>query len=158
MKSYADKLKDPKWQKKRLEVLSYRNFKCQECGDSEQTLHIHHPYYEKGKEPWDYDAYILMCLCEVCHKERHYFESILTGYVNEIKSNPNLSLTYFMGLLAGHIQDGNMDTLIIDDMFCDGFGEAFKRSGDIVAESINENGFVTYETCDRWRREDIQNG
>ena len=30
--TYSDKLKSPKWQKKRLEVLNLRGFKCEKCG------------------------------------------------------------------------------------------------------------------------------
>ena len=30
---YSEKLKDPRWQKKRLEILERDNFRCQYCGD-----------------------------------------------------------------------------------------------------------------------------
>jgi len=35
---YKDKLKDPRWQKLRLEVLNDNNFTCQYCGDAETTF------------------------------------------------------------------------------------------------------------------------
>lgn len=53
-KSYIELLKHPKWQKKRLEVLKLAGFQCENCGSEEETLHIHHAYYEKGLAPWDY--------------------------------------------------------------------------------------------------------
>lgn len=69
--TYAEKLKDPRWQKKRLEVLQRDNFTCVYCGDTETTLHVHHPYYKKGASPWEYDHMDLMTLCEDCHKVEH---------------------------------------------------------------------------------------
>jgi len=42
MMNYADKLKDPRWQKKRLKIMERANWECESCGDSEKTLHIHH--------------------------------------------------------------------------------------------------------------------
>jgi len=32
MPSYADKLKDPRWQRKRLEILQREDFNCEACG------------------------------------------------------------------------------------------------------------------------------
>lgn len=66
---YADKLKDPRWQKKRLKILERDNFKCQSCGDSENTLHVHHFSYKKN--PWDSEDYELVTVCETCHEIWH---------------------------------------------------------------------------------------
>lgn len=67
-KSYSEKLKDPKWQKKRLEILNRDEFTCQSCFDNESTLHIHHKVYNKDCEPWDIDNESLITLCEDCHE------------------------------------------------------------------------------------------
>jgi CRISPR/Cas system-associated protein Cas10 (large subunit of type III CRISPR-Cas system) len=77
-KSYVEKLKDPRWQKKRLGIMQRDDFKCQLCGDSSSTLHIHHKSYEKGKEPWDYDNNNLITYCEVCHKLVEYIKKLDT--------------------------------------------------------------------------------
>jgi hypothetical protein len=69
--SYYEKLKDPRWQKKRLEVLSHYEFTCQSCFDDQQTLHVHHKEYFKGREPWEYDLRQLTVLCESCHEATH---------------------------------------------------------------------------------------
>jgi hypothetical protein len=66
---YQQKLLDPRWQKKRLEILSRDEWACQKCFDSESTLHVHHRYYEKDKDPWEYDAQALVTLCANCHEE-----------------------------------------------------------------------------------------
>lgn len=70
-KSYSDELKDPRWQKKRLEILNRDEFTCQMCSDSESTLHVHHKRYIKGVKPWDYASHDLATVCENCHEEAH---------------------------------------------------------------------------------------
>ncbi len=70
-KVYADKLRSPKWQKKRLEVFDLRGFKCEECGDEENQLAVHHRFYIKGREPWEYDNDVYQVLCHNCHKNKH---------------------------------------------------------------------------------------
>lgn len=63
---YAQKLKDPRWQKKRLQILERDEWTCQECGDAETTLHVHHKRYGDG-EPWEAPDAWLVTLCEDCH-------------------------------------------------------------------------------------------
>lgn len=67
MKQYSELLRDPRWQKKRLEIMQRDDFACIECGDSESTLNVHHCYYQKGRMPWDYPDKSLITLCEPCH-------------------------------------------------------------------------------------------
>lgn len=70
-KSYSDKLKDPRWQRKRLEIFQRDDFTCQAtaCHSKHKTLHVHHLIYSKGKDPWDIDNKCLLTLCEDCHNE-----------------------------------------------------------------------------------------
>lgn len=63
--SYAEKLKNPKWQKKRLEILQRDEFKCCYCNDTETELQIHHLKYTK--EPWQAPNEDLITLCKHCH-------------------------------------------------------------------------------------------
>lgn len=93
-KSYYEKLKDPRWQRKRLEVLQRENFRCEACGDTESTLHVHHGYYEAKYNPWDYDASTLHVLCNDCHEE---VEELLTAIRYEVG---RLSLQSLGGLFA----------------------------------------------------------
>ena len=39
-KTYLEKLKDPRWQKKRLEILERDGWKCMACGEKEKTLRV----------------------------------------------------------------------------------------------------------------------
>lgn len=68
-KTYSEKLKDPRWQRKRLEILARDNFECRHCHSKEKSLHVHHKLYRKGANPWEYEADLLLTLCEDCHKE-----------------------------------------------------------------------------------------
>lgn len=69
--TYADQLKHPNWQRKRLEMLDAAGFECSCCGDKETTLHVHHRQYIKGRLAWEYENTQLAVLCESCHKVEH---------------------------------------------------------------------------------------
>lgn len=70
--NYSEKLKDPRWQKKRLEILSRDSFMCFLCSDETTTLHIHHEEYFSKTDPWDYPSEKLTTLCEHCHAVVEY--------------------------------------------------------------------------------------
>jgi hypothetical protein len=65
--TYKEKLLDPRWQKKRLEILDRDSFMCRACFSTTKTLHVHHKRYLNGKDPWDYDNNLLVTLCHECH-------------------------------------------------------------------------------------------
>lgn len=67
--TYSEKLRDPRWQKRRLEVLERDGWKCTACGDASKTLHVHHRYYVSDRDPWFYPPWALQSLCEECHDE-----------------------------------------------------------------------------------------
>lgn len=71
MTTYYEKLKSPKWQKKRLEILSERGFSCESCCNESEQLHVHHKIYKKGLNPWDYPDYNYAVLCDSCHSTAH---------------------------------------------------------------------------------------
>ena len=68
---YSDLLKDPRWQKKRLEIFELDRWTCRHCRSKERTLNVHHIQYTVGKKPWEYENDKLITLCEICHKEAH---------------------------------------------------------------------------------------
>ena len=72
MKTYSEKLRDPRWQRKRLEIMERDNFKCQDCGSETETLNVHH--YAYSREPWDAKSSDLETVCEICHKEIEDFK------------------------------------------------------------------------------------
>ena len=75
--SYSEKLKDPRWQKKRLEILSRDNWTCLSCGDKSKTLHVHHLFYVEHC-PWMTPNFGLRTLCEDCHESASHVKSSAT--------------------------------------------------------------------------------
>lgn len=67
--AYYEKLRDPRWQKKRLEVLARDQFTCQRCFSEDVELHVHHSLYDKKRDPWECDMKHLHSLCKDCHEE-----------------------------------------------------------------------------------------
>lgn len=83
-KTYAELLKDPRWQQRRLEVFERSGFECEHCGATDKTLNIHHAYYEKDKKPWDYPLESLVCYCEDCHKAATQWQAILKQEIKRL--------------------------------------------------------------------------
>lgn len=67
--AYAWKLKDPRWQRRKTEILTRDDFTCRDCKAKDKTLHVHHLRY--SGEPWDAPSDDLITLCLVCHEKRH---------------------------------------------------------------------------------------
>lgn len=72
--TYAEKLKDPRWQRKKNGILERDKYTCQRCGAKDKTLHVHHKVYIYGNNPWDYNDILLETLCLDCHKSEHLSE------------------------------------------------------------------------------------
>lgn len=92
MANYSELLKSPKWQKKRLEILSRDEFKCKCCGDDETQLQIHHLEY-KGK-PWEVHSSKLVTLCADCHSVISEFKIDYKQikHVTSLKSDKDLKV------------------------------------------------------------------
>lgn len=75
--TYSEKLKSPKWLRKKYVILERDNYTCQSCLTTEKQLHVHHTYYTVGKEPWDYPNESLITYCEVCHNTHHILSETL---------------------------------------------------------------------------------
>lgn len=67
--TYSEKLRDPRWQKKRLEIFARDKWKCSICHSSEKELQVHHLVYSR-RDPWDYPDECYQTLCAECHEER----------------------------------------------------------------------------------------
>lgn len=65
MANYTEKLKDPRWQKKRLKIMDRDDWTCQSCGDKETNLNIHHKKYNGA--PWEAKDDDLITICSHCH-------------------------------------------------------------------------------------------
>lgn len=68
---YAELLRDPRWQKRRLEVLQAAGWRCSRCRNQKANLQVHHSRYIRGRMPWDYPDELLAVLCDDCHELQH---------------------------------------------------------------------------------------
>lgn len=101
--SYSERLKDPRWQKKRLEILNRDDWMCQKCCDETSTLHVHHKVYLKGRMPWEYEDEQLVTLCESCHDEMPDQESIHKDVISKLEVGGPYDLSGATALVAGWI-------------------------------------------------------
>jgi 5-methylcytosine-specific restriction endonuclease McrA len=69
-KEYQDLLKDKRWSKKRKRILARDRHTCTQC-ESHLYLQVHHLYYIKNNNPWDYPDKALVVLCDDCHEKWH---------------------------------------------------------------------------------------
>ncbi len=65
--TYAEKLRDPRWQKARLAIFTRDNWGCRLCGDETTTLAVHHIKYT-SPEPWTEPEANMVTVCDDCHE------------------------------------------------------------------------------------------
>ncbi len=113
--SWSDQYKHPNWQKKRLEVMQDAGFQCENCGDKDTTLNVHHKRYVKGRMVWEYERVELECLCEDCHRTEHENRARL----DLLLMASGASLGSVVALLAGYFEGSlNLDTPpVVSDEF-----------------------------------------
>jgi len=70
-KKYLQLLERQEWKDKSLEIKKRDGFQCQICLNKNVALQVHHKYYEKDKNPWEYPNDTLITLCEFCHEKVH---------------------------------------------------------------------------------------
>jgi 5-methylcytosine-specific restriction endonuclease McrA len=68
--AYQQLLRDPRWQKRRLEVFTRDKWTCQECKATTKELQVHHKWYVYGTMPWEVPMQALVTLCVGCHKKK----------------------------------------------------------------------------------------
>lgn len=97
VKTYIEKLKDPRWQKMRLQVLNRDDFQCKSCESKEKTLHVHHCGYDKEiTNPWEYPKSWLITLCEDCHAdETEFLKDIKNNFLKDLCSYGFISEDYY---------------------------------------------------------------
>jgi 5-methylcytosine-specific restriction endonuclease McrA len=85
--TYYEKLKDPRWQKKRLEVMERDEFTCQLCTKTDVTLNVHHKSYIYGNDPWDYELDNFVTYCEKCHSLEEQSKTTLKEMILELQKS-----------------------------------------------------------------------
>lgn len=103
-KPYCEKLKDPRWQKKRLEVMQRDEFTCRDCGAKDKTLNVHHCHYSKGG-PWATPDKFLLTLCEDCHERRQKAENELKEAFAELLCGMRLTTVEREGRISTNFSE-----------------------------------------------------
>lgn len=79
--SYAEKLRDVRWKRRRDDLLRARNYTCCECGTpliaGTMDLQVHHVVYIANLAPWDYPDELLVIVCNQHHQERQAVEQAI---------------------------------------------------------------------------------
>lgn len=114
MSEYSQLLLDPRWQKRRLEMLKEADWACQCCLDTTKTLHVHHIRYIKGRKPWEYSDSELRVLCKDCHADEHKVQKIF-AQLSIDSPEPMAIISLCLGFLQGEIEESNE----LEDM-CEG--------------------------------------
>lgn len=99
--TYYEQLRDPRWQKRRLEIMQRDDFTCQICYDTKSTLNVHHKHYHKGRAPWDYRDEELATLCETCHENIDETEAARKEILAKLRMDGPYSVPEALALLAG---------------------------------------------------------
>ncbi|MDO9106716.1 MAG: HNH endonuclease signature motif containing protein [Methylovulum sp.] len=156
--SFFAKYKDPRWQRKRLEIMEASDFKCENCGTNDKTLNVHHKSYKKNHAPWEYENYELECLCEDCHSYRHNIKDRLTSALHDFKTNPNFSERpeeELLGFLEGRLADGPFGVIPTSDEYLRGYCMSYLldvdeiNAGGKLSEIIEAgNGYIEFEMFD----------
>ena len=125
--TYKEMLQSPLWQKKRLEVFNQKGFRCEECGDEESQLAVHHKYYKKDFKPWDYQDDAYMVFCTTCHEAVHKAKKIVLT-VEEAK---------IIELIRGKLNEKDTKHLkeLLDKYTEDDYGDFFYLLPRLIEES-----------------------
>jgi hypothetical protein len=141
MTTYREQWKDPRWQKKRLEVMEAAGWECETCGDKGTTLNVHHKRYVKGRMVWEYEREELACLCEPCHETEHADRELLNRLAAEVGSD---GLQKIIGISAGYLE-GNLS---IDP----GLGRMAYEGREPYFELGLAAAVLEYGDVDSWRQ------
>lgn len=128
-RSYYEKLRDPRWQQRRLAVLERDGWACTNCGDSKSELHVHHVAYRRGADPWDYGDDDLTSLCATCHRAEEAARKLASERIGkegawqavacliehfDRNDDSQYGLTYLLDVLTEAIYETGSATLVCD--------------------------------------------
>ncbi len=155
-KSYAELLKDPRWQKKRLEVFERDKWKCVLCECSindEKTFHVHHWWYDRGVLPWDYIDGCYSTLCEPCHEKVTRKMKVLCMWL----ASGLFFLDEVVGYAMGHaLQTRDRSSIRREHLTIDmlyGMADAFHLQDSVEDKFIyGDSELINNDVADHFRR------
>lgn len=125
MSEYWKKLQDPRWQRRRLEVLQRADFSCEQCGSKTDTLHAHHKIYRKGHDPWEYEDRELACLCDNCHEIWHCLKDVINELLVDLDEAGIRAVCGYgqaVGMESGRISEARIASAFATRGFAHRFG------------------------------------
>ena len=85
--TYAEKLRDVRWKRRRDDLLRRSNYTCCECGtpliSGTMDLQVHHVVYIAALDPWQYPDELLVVVCDWHHRERQAVEQAIYAAVGK---------------------------------------------------------------------------
>jgi len=90
-------------------MLSKAEFTCQSCSETEETLHVHHKQYFKGRAVWEYSNDELVVLCDSCHRDAHDLTDELKRIVSILPPDGPSSIGDVVAILSGFIDCNGYD-------------------------------------------------
>ena len=147
--TYWELLRHPKWQRKRLAIMERADFKCENCDNDDETLNVHHSYYEKGLMPWDYPDESLHCLCETCHKAAQDLMTALHRQIGQVSDS--LEELYGFSLALQMASDPEVVVEVRSYGVAKGLGAYWGISAEEVINLLRDTAIDGYalENCRR---------
>jgi 5-methylcytosine-specific restriction endonuclease McrA len=113
--TYAEKLRDVRWKRRRDELLRRRNYTCCECGTpltrGTMDLQVHHVVYVACLDPWDYPDELLLVVCTWHHKERQAVEQAIYVEVGKHLATLDIHAMRRQPIYAFFREDSTLDCL-----------------------------------------------
>ena len=148
-KTYAELLKDPRWQQRRLEVFERENFTCEWCGSTEKTLTVHHDYYQYGLKPWDYPPETVHCLCEKCHAEIGAWQKIIKEEIRHIGMSALPQVAGYLKVLNDDWNDIEENLHLTTYEHTQGIADYYQLNVDFLFRSLDANQNISTQTLHR---------
>lgn len=141
MSSYSELLKDPRWQRKRLLVLERDGFACTECGDNKSELQVHHRYYAKDRDPWEYEDFALATLCDPCHERAEQLRLLLVKSAGLLDFEKSMRVVgYAEGLVASERIEKDTKIVFRGVLHLVGFCDAMCIDADAALACFSRDG------------------
>ena len=121
--------KSAAWEARRRQIVA-RCPGCSYCGAEDRQIHVHHRYYEAGKQQWEYPDESLVPLCPSCHGRADQLRRNMVRATGVLEDNcAEQALGYMRALFA---QDQLPEEALIEfppsAEFCEGVGHVFGLS------------------------------
>lgn len=117
--TYAQQLKDPRWQRRRLERLNKAEFRCELCFSETTELHVHHSEYFKGRMAWEYEDHELEVLCKDCHVSHHQLEESIKRATVDGHFNGHFLAGVVAGFLEANFDLDGTHSILESDAYAD---------------------------------------